>query len=139
MSGSRACTRGSDSRRDVLDGNWIILNLETFIFGFHGQFFGTDTNFQLNLITLKFWWCGAWVWSRDTFSDLGTMIFGFPVKFYLLLPIFGPIQQLFIFRGGVSGCGRGVNFHGLGPSFSDSSANFCYWCRFPVQSDNIEI
>lgn len=43
---------------------------------------------------------GAWVWSKGTFWDLGTMILGFPIKFYLLIPISGPIQQLLNFRGG---------------------------------------
>ena len=42
--------------------------------------------------------------------------------------------------GGVGhGRGRGVHFHGLGPVFSDSSFNFCYWCQFLAQSDEIEI
>ena len=55
--------------------------------------FDTDTDFQLKLTKLKFCWGGAWVWSRGTFSDLGTMIFGFPVKFYLLVPIFVGIRR----------------------------------------------
>ena len=35
--------------------------------------------------------------------------------------------------------GRGVHFHGLESLFSDSSFNFCYWCQFSAQSDEIEI
>ena len=50
------------------------------------------------------------MWSRGIFPDLGTLIFEFLVEVYLLEPIFRPIQQLFNFRGGASGCGRLVGF-----------------------------
>ena len=101
--------------------------------------FGISTNFQPNLISLKFCWGGAWVWSRGTSRDLGTMIFGFLVKFYLLVPIFGPIQQLFILGVGWVGVVTSRNFWVSGPWFLDSSFNFSCWCQFSAQSDEIEI
>ena len=77
-----------------------------------GPIFDTDTDFQLNLTISKFYWGGAWVWSRGTFSDLGTSIFEFLSEFYQLVSIFGPIQRLFIFRGGASGCGHFLKHFG---------------------------
>ena len=59
------------------------------------------------------------------FLGLGTLIFEFLVDFYLLVPIFGLIQQLFNFRGGASGCGHFPKFLGLGTLIFEFPVDFC--------------
>ena len=73
------------------------------------------------------------------FLGLGIMIFGLPVKFYLLGLIFGSIQRLFDFRVERVGVVISQKFWVSGPRFLDFSSNFTSYYRFLTQSRNFSI
>ena len=51
----------------------------------------------------------------------------------------GDLQTMKFGGVGHGGGPGGGSFYGLGSLYSNSSFNFCHWCQFSAQSDEIEI